>query len=166
MKKFQAPGVETTVSRRCPTCGEKAALHGRFTRAIHDWEVTFVDCERLRCCGRTFTAAPAGLTPRSRYSDRVVALSRALAALNVSVRHCARLLREAGVIVTPQTVHAWRRGIRPQARAALKMAPAPEGTLSLKLRPDLWLSMNTRSPRRVESILSEAFAPAEEEVFA
>jgi hypothetical protein len=150
------PEVAKEVSRECPRCGETAAIHGRMTRAIHDWEVTFVECARLRCCGQTFTAAPPGLTPRARYSDRVVRLARALVAMNVSVRECVRILRQAGVVVTPQTVHQWSRSVRRQARARARVVGAPEGRVCVRLRSDLWLALETRAPKQVESILSEA----------
>jgi hypothetical protein len=132
-----------------------ASVHARITRAIHDWEVTFVPCDRLRCCGQTFTARPAGLAPRSRYSDRVVRLARALVAFRISYRRCVRVLRQAGVVVTAQTVHQWARSIRRQAKARARVVRAPEGPVCVQLRHDLWLTLETRAPKRVATILQD-----------
>ncbi len=133
-----------SIDRTCPKCGGTAAIHARTVRAVHDWEVTFVPCERLRCCNRTWTAAPRGLTPRSRYSDRVIALARALVAGGVSRRRCAALLRQAGVPVTPQSVASWCRGLRSSAPARAHLASAAETRVSVCLRPGLWLNVRSK----------------------
>lgn len=130
-------------------------MHARFTRAIHDWEVTFVQCARMRCCGRTFTVTPPGLTPRSRYSDRVIRLSRNLASMSLSVRQIARILRRIGVTVTPQSVHAWTRGVERQSRAVVRVTSEPQGPVSVPLRKDLYLSIRTRSTRSTQNLTRE-----------
>jgi hypothetical protein len=126
MRTFAPPAVETRVARRCPRCGGVAAVHGRIVRAIHDWETTFVECLRLRCCGQTFLAAPRGLTPRARYSDRVVGLVRALAGLGVPLRDCARVLAGARVPATVQAIRRWCADldVPPTARARATLLPA------------------------------------------
>jgi len=133
-----------SVDRTCPMCGGTAAVHARIVRAVHDWGQTFVPCERLRCCNRTWTAAPRGLTPRARYSDRVVALARALVSGGVSRRRCAALLRQAGVPVTAQSIATWCRGVRSRAPGRAALASAPDSCRSVLLRPGLWLNFHSK----------------------
>ncbi len=169
MRIFTPPAVETRVSRRCPRCGRAAAVHGRIVRAIHDWDTTFVECLRLRCCGTTFLAAPRGLTPRARYSDRVVALTRALAALGVPLRECARLLAAARVPATVQAIRRWCVGVAPDqatarvlatvipvaaSSAGLPMAaPAGAPGVALPLGARAWLALEGSDPDRILAIL-------------
>lgn len=169
MKIFVPPAVETRVSRRCPRCGRAAAVHGRIVRAIHDWDTTFVECLRLRCCGTTFLAAPRGLTPRARYSDRVVALTRALASLGVPLRECARLLAAARVPATVQAIRRWcvavaidREAPRvlatiiPVAASAAGLpmaAPAGAPGVALPLGARTWLALEGDDPARILAVL-------------
>jgi len=172
MKIFIPPAVETRVSRRCPRCGRAAAVHGRIVRAIHDWDTTFVECLRLRCCGTTFLAAPRGLTPRARYSDRVVALTRALVGLGVPLRECARLLVAARVPATVQAIRRWCAGVTPESpspgeprllatvipvaasSAGLPMAaPAGAPGIALPLGARAWLALESPDPAHVVAAL-------------
>lgn len=153
MKLLRFKPVGTETPRSCPRCGSSAARHGRLRRVIDDWEVTFVDCQRLRCCGRTFVSAPPGLTARSRYSDRVVGLSRALAAIGIPYRHCSDLMREAGVRVTPQSIQSWCRGVPRRECGVAALTPAPEGDVAVELRDGLWMSIGTDEPESVLSVL-------------
>ena len=169
MRIFTPPAVETRVSRRCPRCGQAAAVHGRIVRAIHDWDTTFVECLRLRCCGTTFLAAPRGLTPRARYSDRVVALTRVLAALGVPLRECARLLSAARVPATVQAIRRWCVGVTPDratprvvatiipvaaSSAGLPMAaPAGAPGVALPLGARAWLALEGSDAERILAIL-------------
>lgn len=153
MRQLRAPDIAGGVARTCPRCGGTAVVHGKVVRAIYDWSVTFVACERLRCCGRTFTATPTGLRPRLRYSERVIALARALAALGIPRRRSATLLTQAGVPVSPQAVAKWSRDVAPLAAAVARLAAAPAGDVCLYLRRELWLALDTESPRRTAAIL-------------
>ena len=168
MRVFTPPAVETRVSRRCPSCGRAAAVHGRIVRAIHDWDTTFVECLRLRCCGTTFLAAPRGLTPRARYSDRVVALTRVLAALGVPLREGARLLAAARVPATVQAIRRWCVDVAPDratprvaatviqvaaSGAGLPMAaPAGAPGVAIPLGARAWLALEG-DPERILAIL-------------
>lgn len=166
MTVFVPPPVETRVKRRCPQCGGIAAVHGRIVRAIHDWETTFVECLRLRCCGTTFLAAPRGLTPRARYSDRVVGLVRALTALGLPLRECARVLRAARVPATVQAIRRWCEDVTTAApaggvRAAVVAVapgvatapPAGSSGVALPLGARVWLTLETAEPAAVVSHL-------------
>jgi hypothetical protein len=128
-------------------------VHARFTRAIHDWEVTFVECLRLRCCGKIWSLAPAGVRVRSRYSDRVVALARSVVSLGLSVRECAKLLDRVGVCVSHQTVHEWCAGVRPLLRARVETSQRGAGNVRVPLRHGLWLAVHTNTPARAASLL-------------
>jgi hypothetical protein len=124
--------------------------------------VTFIECARLRCCGGTFTAAPRGVSPGLRYSDRVVALARALVAMNNSFRQCARVLRGAGVVVTAQTVHAWCGAVERRTRARARLASRPNGALCVRLREDLYVALDTRATRQGSALLEMMnFCPSE-----
>lgn len=150
MRSFELPPFATEVSRRCPRCGRGAVVHGRIVRAIHDWETTFVECLRLRCCGATFLAAPWGLTPRARYSDRVRGLARALYQLGLSHRDSAHVLRRARVPTTVQAVRRWcakavRRGALIPA-LAVELGGAAGGDLAFRLRPGAWMLVHCDEP--------------------
>lgn len=150
MRQFTPPEVETRVSRRCPRCGATASVHGRVVRAIHDWDTTFVECLRLRCCGATFLAAPLGLTPRARYSDRVVALVRALASIGVPLRESARLLAAARVPATAQAIRRWCSDLptvrAEHRRARARITSAPAGDIAVPLGGRAWLAIETAAP--------------------
>lgn len=151
---LKAPEIGGPPPHICPRCRNEAAVHARATRAIHDWATTFVECLRLRCCGRTFTVTPTGLGPRSQYSDRVVGVARALVAMGVSVRRCSAVLREAGVSVTAQTVWTWCDGMRPEMFASVEVTDTPVAPVRLELRPRLWLSVRGGNPGLAAEILS------------
>ncbi len=180
MRVFVPPPVETRVSRRCPQCGGVAAVHGRIVRAIHDWDTTFVECLRLRCCGATFLAAPRGLTPRARYSDRVVGLVRTLAALGVPLRECARLLTRARVPATVQALRRWcadgpaplahaeREPIpkvaviaidRPAAGRAVPASAPPQPGIALPLGERAWLTIEGCDAAAVLALLEREMPP-------
>ena len=146
-------GITGRAPRRCPGCNGTAAVHARITRAIHDWEITFVECLRLRCCGTTFTSTPEGLTPRARYSDRVVALTRGLVAAGVSMRCCVRLFGAAGVPMTLQTVRTWCSDVEPVTRSTARVASCPDGDVAVKLRDDLWFAISTQRTRLVRQLM-------------
>lgn len=159
VRQFTPPAVESRVSRQCPRCGATAAVHGRIVRAIHDWDTTFVECLRLRCCGVTFLAAPFGLTPRARYSDRVVALARALCVMGVPLRECARLLAAARVPATAQAIRRWcsdllavRAAHRP-TRARIRQVAA--GDIAIPLGGRAWLTIETAHPEVAWSALEQ-----------
>ncbi len=146
-------GITGRAPRHCPKCNGRAAVHARVTRAIHDWEITFVECLRLRCCGTTFTSTPEGLTPRARYSDRVVALTRALVAAGVSMRCCVRLFDAAGVPMTLQTVRTWCTDVEAVTRSKARVASCPDGDVAVKLRDDVWFALSTPRPTVVRQLL-------------
>jgi hypothetical protein len=137
----------------CPLCGGDAVVHARVARAIHDWQTTFVECVRLRCCGRTFTVWPEGLRPWSRHSARVVAVARTLFACGVSLRSCARLLTRSGTPASAETVRAWCRGVSREAQVEAHLSRAlPE--LGIELRPGLWFAFQTQTPEVVRTVIA------------
>ncbi len=156
MERVCIDGISGSAPRSCPTCGGPATIHARVTRAIYDWEITFVDCLRLRCCGSTFTSAPDGLKPRARYSNRVVALARALVAAGVSMRCCVRLFAAARVPVTLQTVRTWCEGVEPLTRSKARVAAGAEGDVAVRLRDDVWVAIDTPRPKLVMRLLPGA----------
>ena len=160
MRELKAPPVGGAAERACPRCGDRAIVHARIPRAIHDWEVTFVECLRLRCCGQTFTTTPGGLRPRSRFSDRVVSLARTLVAAGESRRRCSLLLGAAGVPVTPESVRSWCRRLRPSTRARARVTSRPGGRIGLNLRPGLWLVFEAGDPRAVQRLFDREMGVA------
>jgi hypothetical protein len=154
-------GITGLASRACPTCGGGAAIHARVRRAMYDWEITFVECLRLRCCDRTFTSTPAGLTPRARYSDRVVALARALVSSGVSMRCCVRLFSAAGVPVTLQTIRTWCACVEALTVSTARIASDADGEVAVRLRDALWIAIQTRRPRLVLALLNGSRKPCE-----
>ncbi|HEX4953237.1 MAG TPA: hypothetical protein VF017_07570 [Thermoanaerobaculia bacterium] len=151
--EFSFPDLAESPSRACPHCGGPARVHARLQRAIYDWEITFVDCLRLSCCGRTFTSAPLGLTPRARYSDRVVALARALVASGVSLRSTARLLTTARVPVAFESLRAWCRDVAP-AKLARRAEVDGVGDVLIRLREDCAVAVQSREPERIVAMLA------------
>lgn len=138
------------IDRTCPRCGRLAVMHARFVRAIHDWEHTFVECARLRCCGRTWTAAPRGVTPRARYSDRVILVAKLLAALGIPLRQTASLLRQTGVPLTAQTAAIWCRGVKRVGLLRVRLARLRG---DLRLRRSVWLKFEGRRNASVVQLL-------------
>lgn len=130
-----------------------AVVHAKIERAVHDWATPIVECARLRCCGRTFLSVPPGLTPRSRYSDRVKGFARGCRALGASFGRIRKLLRSAGVPVTAEAIARWCRGVRSEAEARLRVARSPEGPVRMRFREGLWLCVLTRTPRRAHDAL-------------
>ena len=159
MDEVRLPGVTGEAPRICPRCGGQATVHAKVQRAIYDWEVTFVECLRLRCCGATFTSAPSGLTPRSRYSDRVIRLTQALVTSGVSMRACAKLLVASGVPVTSQSIRAWCASVEQETTARARVVEAPLGDISIPLREGRWLAIDTGRVAQVMRIL-ERFTAA------
>lgn len=153
MTEFTFPEPATHPRRSCPRCGRVAAIHKRVVRAVYDWEITFIDCLRLRCCGGTFLATPRGLEPRLRYSSRVVALARALYSAGVPFHSCSRLLTRLRVPVTPQGVRRWCRGIAPETRSEVTLASAPHGDVAVHILPTTWLAIRSEAPAEVLRIL-------------
>ncbi len=162
MLEIVLPGIRGRAPRACPRCGESAAIHGYIVRVVHDWQAPVARCLRLRCCGVTFTAAPPGITPRSRFSDRVVALARALVAAGVSMRSTARTLSAAGVPLTLQTVRTWCAGIEPVTRARARLTATPDGAAFIRLRPELCLSITGSKPRLIAVLLQRRLGLAVE----
>jgi len=158
VREFTWPDFEEMAERSCPSCGGKAALHARFTRAIHDWETTFVECVRLRCCGRTFTSTPRGVTPGARYSDRVVGLVRLLVATGASRRTCARVLGDSGVPVTAQALAKWCQSTRKGERECARLSPEREGRVGVRLRDGLWLVFPKASPEKIGRLMERSRA--------
>lgn len=153
MTHFAFPEPATVPRRSCPRCGRVAAIHKRVVRAVYDWEITFIDCLRLRCCGGTFLATPRGLEPRLRYSGRVVALARALYAAGVPFHSCSRLLTRLRVPVTPQGVRRWCRGISPETHSEVGLETAPQGDVSVRILPTSWIAIRSEAPAEVLRIL-------------
>ena len=148
-----APELGGEVSRHCPDCGRRATTHGYRDRVVNDWETTHFRCARLRCCGRTFLSTPMGISPRSRYSDRVVVVARILVALGVSLRNCVEILGQVGVPMTRESIRLWSRGLRYGSVATARIASEASGSVAIRLKDDLWIVVDP-----VASRLSDAMA--------